>query len=66
MRLYEKVLLDPSLAKEVVPGVPVAELVHAVEIEDAMTADDFLLRRTKLYLTLSAQEREAVGRWFSG
>jgi hypothetical protein len=31
-----------------------------------MTADDFLLRRTKLYLTLSAQEREAVGRWFSG
>ena len=52
-RLYANVLLDPSLAREIAPGVPLAELVHAVEVEDAMTAEDFLLRRTKLHLTLS-------------
>ena len=44
-------LLDPSLAREIAPGVPLAELIHAVEVEDAMTAEDFLLRRTKLHLT---------------
>ena len=46
-RLYANVLLDPSLAREIAPGVPLAELVHAVEVEDAMTAEDFLLRRTQ-------------------
>ena len=44
--------------------MPLAELIHAVEVEDAMTAEDFLLRRTKLHLTLSPEEREAVRRWF--
>ena len=63
-RLYANVLLDPSLAREIAPGVPLAELIHAVEVEDAMTAEDFLLRRTKLHLTLSPEEREAVRRWF--
>ena len=29
-----------------------------------MTAEDFLLRRTKLHLSLSPEEREAVRRWF--
>ena len=42
-----------------------AELEHAVGVEDAMTADDFLLRRTKLQLTLDAKDHDAVGRWFS-
>ena len=32
----------------------------------AMTADDFLLRRTKLYLTLDPSGRNAVQRWFLG
>ena len=42
-----------------------AELDYAREIEDAMTAEDFLLRRTKLYLTLEPSGRDAVKRWFS-
>jgi glycerol-3-phosphate dehydrogenase len=63
-RLYANVLLDPGLAREIAPGVPLAEFIHAVEVEDAMTAEDFLLRRSKLHLTLSPEEREAVRRWF--
>jgi glycerol-3-phosphate dehydrogenase len=63
-RLYEQVLLDPKLAREIAPGVTRAELAHAVEIEDAMIAEDFLLRRTKLQLTLDPSAIEAVGRWF--
>ena len=51
-------------AKEIVPGILRAELEHAVEVEDAMTAEDFLLRRTKLHLTLDERERKAVARWF--
>jgi glycerol-3-phosphate dehydrogenase len=60
IRLYEKVRLQPNLAQEVAPGVPLAELIHAVEIEDATNAEDFLLRRTKLHLTLPDEGREAV------
>ena len=57
-------LLDPSLAREVAPGVPLAELIHAVEVEDAMNAEDFLLRRTKLHLSLNNEGREAIQAWF--
>ena len=64
-RLYANVLRDPSLAREIAPGVPLAELIHAVDVEDAMTADDFLLRRTKLHLTLDQRGRHAVADWFS-
>ena len=64
MRLYERVLLDPSLAREVASGVPLAELIHAVEVEDAMNAQDFLLRRTKLHLSLNNEGREAIQGWF--
>jgi glycerol-3-phosphate dehydrogenase len=42
-----------------------AELEHAVKAEDAMTAEDFLLRRTKLHLMLEPPGREAVARWFA-
>jgi glycerol-3-phosphate dehydrogenase len=63
--LYANVLLDPSLAREIAPGVPLAELMHAVEVEDAMTAEDFLLRRSKLHLSLDQRGRDAVAKWFS-
>jgi glycerol-3-phosphate dehydrogenase len=65
-RLYEEVMRDPSLAHEVAPGVTLAELAHAAEVEDAMTAEDFLLRRTKLHLLLDRSGREAVATWFGG
>ena len=63
-RLYANVLREANLAREIASGVPLAELIHAVEVEDAMTAEDFLIRRSKLHLTLSPEEREAVQRWF--
>jgi len=65
-RLYEEVMRDPNLAHEVAPGVTLAELAHAVEFEDTLTAEDFLLRRTKLHLTLNRAGRDAVTTWFEG
>jgi glycerol-3-phosphate dehydrogenase len=62
--LSERIEREPALAAEIAPGVPRAELGYAVEIEDAMTAEDFLLRRTKLRLLLDATGREAVEHWF--
>jgi glycerol-3-phosphate dehydrogenase len=64
-RLYAKLLLEPNLAQEIAPGVTRAELIHAVETEDAMTAEDFLLRRTRLHLLLDQRGRDAVATWFS-
>ena len=64
-RLYEEVMRDPSLAQEVAPGVPLAELAYAVEVEDASTGEDFLLRRTKLHLLLDQTGRDAVADWFA-
>jgi glycerol-3-phosphate dehydrogenase len=65
-RLYEQVMLEPSLARETAPGVTQVELRHAAGVEDAMTAEDFLLRRTKLSLTLDPASIEAVEAWFGG
>ena len=65
-KLYEQVMLDPSLARELASGVTLVELQHAAEVEDAMTAEDFLLRRTKLHLRLDAGERDSVAAWFGG
>ncbi len=59
------VAADAALAAEVTPGVPRAELGYAAATEDAMTAEDFLLRRTKLQLTLDQTGRDAVADWFS-
>ena len=59
-------MLDPSLARELASGVTLVELQHAAEAEDAMTAEDFLLRRTKLHLRLDAGERDSVAAWFGG
>ncbi len=63
--LYGMVRQNPSLAREVAPGVPEAELLHAVTVEDARTADDFLYRRTKTFILLDDAGRDAVGRWFA-
>ena len=45
-------------------GIMQAELEHAVESEDALTAEDFLLRRTKFWLTLAPASRASVAAWF--
>ncbi|WP_439817553.1 glycerol-3-phosphate dehydrogenase [Zavarzinia sp. CC-PAN008] len=63
--LFDRIAAQPALAREVAPGVPEAELRHAIEVEDAMSADDFLLRRTKLALILDAAGRGAITDWFA-
>jgi glycerol-3-phosphate dehydrogenase len=65
-RLYEEVMHDPGLAREVAAGVPLVELAYATEVEDAHSADDFLLRRTKLHLLLGRADLDAVTAWFEG
>jgi glycerol-3-phosphate dehydrogenase len=62
--LFARIGANDAAAEEIGPGVTRAELEHAVEAEDAMTSEDFLLRRTKLQLTLDQTGREAVERWF--
>ena len=63
--LYQRVAADPATSNQIAPGVTRSELEHSVEAEDAMTAEDFLLRRTKLHLLLDERGREAVTRWFA-
>ncbi len=62
--LFARIARDPATAEEIAPGIMRAELEHAIETEDAMTEEDFLLRRTKLWLTLPPASREAVTAWF--
>jgi glycerol-3-phosphate dehydrogenase len=63
--LFAIVAAESTSAAEVAQGVPRAELDYAAATEDAMTAEDFLLRRTKLQLTLDQAGRNAVADWFS-
>ncbi|MFA5120553.1 glycerol-3-phosphate dehydrogenase [Zavarzinia sp.] len=63
--LFAAVRRDPSLAIEVAPGIPEAELRHAVEVEDARTAEDFLYRRTKCFILLDRAGIDAVNQWFA-
>jgi len=63
--LFARLNAELSASEEIAPGVPRAELEHTVAVEDAMTAEDFLLRRTKLHLLLDESGREAVRQWFS-
>ena len=63
--LYGRIAAAPATASEVAPGVPRAELDYAVTVEDARTAEDFLLRRTKLHLLLDEPARDAVEEWFA-
>jgi glycerol-3-phosphate dehydrogenase len=64
--LYDRIARAPAQAQTIAPGVTRAELEHAVEAEDALGCEDFLLRRTKLHLTLDPPGRAAVATWFSG
>jgi glycerol-3-phosphate dehydrogenase len=63
--LFARIEADPDASGEIARGVPRAELEYAVEVEDALTAEDFLLRRTKLYLLLDERGRDAVRQWFA-
>jgi glycerol-3-phosphate dehydrogenase len=62
--LFARVTQNQASAQDIVPGVAQAELEHAASVEDAMTAEDFLLRRTKLKLTLPPKSCETVSAWF--
>lgn len=64
--LFDRVRHDPRVAREIAPGLPEAELLHAVETEDALSAEDILLRRGKLHLSLTEPERARVADWMSG
>jgi glycerol-3-phosphate dehydrogenase len=63
--LFTHIAADSSAAEEVAGGVTRAELEYAVAVEDALTAEDFLLRRTKLHLLLEDRGRDAVRQWFA-
>ena len=63
--LFETVRGDPRKALGVAPCIPVGELEHAVSREDARTAEDFLYRRTRLFLSLDPPLRRAVDAWFA-
>ena len=62
---YARLHSDPGSAEDIAPGVPRADLDHAREEEDALSAEDFLLRRTKLRLLLDEKGRKNVEDWFS-
>ncbi len=62
--LFARIARDPASAREIAPGVMQAELEHAVLAEDAMTAEDFLLRRTKLALNMPPEAQDSVANWF--
>lgn len=62
--LFEAVRQRPSLSREIAPGICEAELQHVASREDAVTAEDFLYRRTKTFIDLDAAGRNAVRRWF--
>lgn len=63
--LIARVNADPRLGEEVARGVPRVELEHAWSTEDARTAQDFLVRRTKLNLALDDREQARIERWFT-
>lgn len=63
--LYEALERDPHLADQIVDGVTLAELLHARDVEDARCADDFLLRRSKLFIDLPPASRRKIEAWFA-
>jgi len=63
--LYDAVKSDPEAAKPIAPGILVAELQYAATHEDVVKTEDFLYRRTKLFMDLDAGEVKAVHSWFA-
>jgi len=63
--LFARLDAESAASEEITAGVPRAELEHAMVVEDAMTAEDFLLRRTKLHLLLDESGRDAIRQWFA-
>lgn len=55
-----------DLGREVAPNIYEAEMRYAMRDEFCHTAEDFLWRRTKLGLGLTAKQRAAVLAWFEG
>ena len=62
--LIDAIHNNQTLARQIAPGIPEAELVHAVEIEDVRTTEDFLYRRTKMFMFLTADETNDITNWF--
>ena len=62
--LFAAIAAETASGADIAPGVARAELEYTATAEDAMTAADFLLRRTKLQLTLNQAGRDAVAQWF--
>ncbi|MEC9369282.1 MAG: glycerol-3-phosphate dehydrogenase [Pseudomonadota bacterium] len=63
--LYARIGRNPREARLVAWGIPEAELHYARDSEDARTAEDFLLRRSKLHLSLDRAGRAKIARWFA-
>ncbi|MGK2284489.1 glycerol-3-phosphate dehydrogenase [Pedomonas sp. V897] len=56
---------DRTAREQIAPGVYAAELMHAVAHEDVRRAEDFLYRRTRLFLELDTQEQAAIADWLA-
>ncbi len=63
-QLYSAIEANPSLLREIAPGISEAELIHARTMEDARSADDFLNRRTKLFIELTPAQHKKIAGWF--
>ncbi len=62
--LFDAVRSDPEAARVIAPGILLAELQHSVAYEDVLRAEDFLYRRTKLFIDLDEAGIKAVESWF--
>ncbi|MBM3617396.1 MAG: glycerol-3-phosphate dehydrogenase [Alphaproteobacteria bacterium] len=65
LRQYGAKLLEiGEKGEEIAAGLCEAELRYSRDHEWARTAEDFLWRRTKLGLTLNAEEQQRIAAWF--
>lgn len=62
--MYDQVRSMQKPLNMVTPLIPEMELHHAVEKEDARNADDFLYRRTELFIDMDNATRQHVQAWF--
>jgi len=62
--LYDAVVSDREAGEIIAPGILRAELQHSIDCEDVLTAEDFLYRRTKLFIDLDEAGIIAVESWF--